>query len=100
MIIECLILLCQRRIIRNDLRRRKVYPIVRNLDYEQENEDVSTQILELVNLLMRDEEGEEIDHFKPKSSIKVTEKDKPDEFSNSHNSTNEDSIFDVLDSVD
>ena len=56
LLLECLLLLCQRRAIRNELRRRKVYPIIRNLDYVIENERASEIIYELVNFLMRDEE--------------------------------------------
>jgi hypothetical protein len=63
MLIECMLLLCQKRQIRKQLRRMKVYPIVRNLDYEQNDERTSELILELVNFLMRDEEGEEKDYF-------------------------------------
>ncbi len=56
MLLECIILLCQRRGIREELRRRKVYPICRNLDYSQEDEAVSATILEIVNLLMGEED--------------------------------------------
>ena len=55
MLLESIILLCQRRNVREELRRRKAYPVVRNLDYLQENEAVSELIYEIVNLLMRDE---------------------------------------------
>jgi Domain of unknown function (DUF383)/Domain of unknown function (DUF384) len=47
---------CQRRGIREELRKKKVYPICRNLDYLQENEAASSLILDIVNLLMRDED--------------------------------------------
>ena len=56
MLLECIILLCQRRGVREELRKRKVYPICRNLDYMQEDEGVSTTILEIVNLLMGEED--------------------------------------------
>lgn len=56
MLLECVILLCQKRGIREELRKRQVYPMCRNLDYLQEDEDVSNLILEIVNLLMRDED--------------------------------------------
>ena len=56
LLLECLLLLCQTRGIREELRKKKVYPIVRNLDYMQESEEVSALILELVQFLMRDEE--------------------------------------------
>jgi hypothetical protein len=41
--------------IRNRLRAKKVYPVVRNFDYEQENQEASDVIYEIVNLLVRDE---------------------------------------------
>lgn len=56
MLLECVILLCQKRGIREQLRKKNVYPICRNLDYLQEDEGVSNLILEIVNLLMRDED--------------------------------------------
>lgn len=56
MLLECVILLCQKRGIREELRKRKVYPMCRNLDYLQEDEGVSNLILEIVNFLMRDED--------------------------------------------
>lgn len=56
MLLECLILLCQRRGIREELRKRKIYPICRNLDYMQEDEVASEKILEIVNFMMRDED--------------------------------------------
>lgn len=59
MLLECILLLCQRRIIREMLRKRKVYPIIRNLDYLLGNDTVSDIIFELVNLLMRDEDPNE-----------------------------------------
>lgn len=55
MLLECVVLLCQKRGIREELRKRKVYPICRNLDYLQDDESVSNLILEIVNFLMRDE---------------------------------------------
>ena len=56
MLLECIILLCQKRGIREELRKRQVYPMCRNLDYLQEDGGVSSLILEIVNLLMRDED--------------------------------------------
>eukprot|EP01041_Mallomonas_annulata_P003186 gene3186-6283_t len=58
MILEIIILLCQRRNIREELRRRKIYPIVRNLDYIIEKDEISEIVFEIVDLLMRDEEPE------------------------------------------
>ena len=59
MMLECLLLLCQTRVVREQLRARKVYPVIRNLDYAQEDEGVSAIILELVQFLARDESPEE-----------------------------------------
>lgn len=58
MLLECLVLLCQKKPQRDDLRKWKVYPVCKNLDLEQEDEGVSEVILDIVNFLMRDEEGE------------------------------------------
>ena len=58
MLLECIILLCQKKPQRDILRKWRVYPVCRNLDLEQEDEGVSEVIYEIVNLLMRDEEGE------------------------------------------
>lgn len=62
MLLECIVLLCQKRGMREVLRKRKIYPICRNLDYLQEDEGVSNLILEIVNFLMRDEEPLEIEN--------------------------------------
>lgn len=56
MLLECIVLLCQKRGIRDELRKRKVYPLCRNLDYLQEDEGASNIILEIVNFLMREED--------------------------------------------
>jgi hypothetical protein len=57
MMLECLLLLCQRRGIREELRKRKVYPVMRNLDLKIENnETISTAIYEVVNFLISDED--------------------------------------------
>lgn len=59
--IDCLLLLCTTRNGRNDLRRKKVYPIVRNAHLVEPEEEVGDQIYKLVDFLIRDEEGEEPD---------------------------------------
>lgn len=70
MLLECIILLCQKRGIREELRKKQVYPICRNLDYLQDDESVSNLILEIVNFLMRDEHPDTpIDSDSAKSSI-------------------------------
>jgi hypothetical protein len=58
MLLECLVLLCQSKPNRNVLRNARVYPIVRDLDLEQDDDGISEVILDIVNFLMRDEEGE------------------------------------------
>jgi len=54
--LDCITLLCQTRPIREELRKRQVYPVCRNLDYMQEDEGVNSSIYEIVQFLMRDEE--------------------------------------------
>lgn len=56
MLLECIILLCQKRGVREELRKRKVYPVVKNLDLKEEDEGISTAIYEIVNFLMGDED--------------------------------------------
>ena len=57
MTLECFILLFQRRRNREELRKRKVYPIARNVAIEMGDCDEVTAVVdELVQLLMRDEE--------------------------------------------
>jgi hypothetical protein len=56
MLLECVILLCQRRGLREELRKRKAYYVVRNLDLKVEDEQVSEKIYEIVNFLMGDED--------------------------------------------
>lgn len=59
--VDCLLLLSTTRNGRNDLRRKKVYPIVRNAHLVEPEEDIGDQIYKLVDFLIRDEEGEEPD---------------------------------------
>lgn len=77
MLVDCILLLCQQRIIRNRLRALKVYPVIRNFDYEQENQEASDVIYEIVNLLVRDEcveEGHEVvDADRSQSNMSKTE---------------------------
>lgn len=56
MLLECVILLCQRRGLREELRKRKAYYIARNLDLKVEDEQISEKIYEIVNFLMGDED--------------------------------------------
>ncbi|GAB9467090.1 hypothetical protein Gpo141_00004449 [Globisporangium polare] len=59
--VDCLLLLCTTRNGRNDLRRKKVYPVVRNAHLVEPEEEIGDQIYKLVDFLIRDEEGEEPD---------------------------------------
>ena len=56
MLLESLLLLCQRRGMREELRKRKVYPVIRNLDLFLEDEEVNAVVVDLVDFLIRDEE--------------------------------------------
>ena len=66
MLLECIVLLCQRRGLREELRKRKVYNVVKNLDTKVEDDRVSELIYEIVNLLMGDE-----DHSNPLDKYEV-----------------------------
>lgn len=57
MLLESLLILCHKRIIRERLRVKKVYPIIRNLDYLQEHEEVSAIIYEVVSQLIGNEDS-------------------------------------------
>ncbi|KAG1685007.1 hypothetical protein DVH05_010749 [Phytophthora capsici] len=59
--VDCLLLLCTTRNGRKELRRKKVYPIIRNAHLEEGDEKIGDQIYKLVDFLIRDEEGEEPD---------------------------------------
>ncbi|KAI9922533.1 hypothetical protein PsorP6_002392 [Peronosclerospora sorghi] len=59
--VDCLLLLCTTQNGRRVLRRKKVYPIVRNAHLVEPDEEVGEQIYKLVDFLIRDEEGEEPD---------------------------------------
>lgn len=56
MLMEGLILLCQTRRIRQELRAKKVYVICRNHDYASEDDGVHDLMQEIVNFLERDED--------------------------------------------
>ena len=56
MLLECLLILCHKRVIRERLRIKKVYPILRNLDYLQDNEEISALIYEVVSQLIGNED--------------------------------------------
>ncbi len=63
MLLECVILLCQKRYLRDELRKRKVYPVIKNLDLKLADDEVthdkfSEIIRNIVDFLMRDESFE------------------------------------------
>jgi hypothetical protein len=49
-------MLGMKRAMREEMRKAKVYPICRNLDYLQDDEDISSIIFEIVQLTMGDED--------------------------------------------
>jgi hypothetical protein len=59
--VDSLLLLCTSRNGRNNLRMKKVYPIIRNAHLEETDDEIGDQIYKLVDFLIRDEEGEEPD---------------------------------------
>ena len=58
MLLECMVLLCQRRGVREELRKRRVYCVVRNLDVHlgEQHERVTELIYDIVNFLIGDED--------------------------------------------
>lgn len=56
MLLECFLILCHKRVIRDRLRLKKVYPILRNLDVFQDNEEVSVVIYDVVSQLIGNED--------------------------------------------
>ena len=77
MLLECVVLLCQTRFIRNILRKNKVYPVCRNLDYylHPNNDRVNEIMHDIVNFLERDEDPyeEEDEADNSKTTKKITE---------------------------
>ncbi|KAF4041971.1 hypothetical protein GN244_ATG05797 [Phytophthora infestans] len=59
--VDCLLLLCTTRNGRKELRRKKVYPIIRDAHLVESDEEIGDQIYKLVDFLIRDEEGDEPD---------------------------------------
>ena len=57
-IFECVLILCQTRNIRNELKKMKIYNILRNYDIEMEMDDVNTIMADIVNFLQRDESND------------------------------------------
>jgi hypothetical protein len=56
MLLECIILLCQRRGLREELRKKRAYFVVKNLDLKIDDEWISESVYEIVNFLMGDED--------------------------------------------
>ncbi|KAK0662635.1 Protein HGH1-like protein [Lasiodiplodia hormozganensis] len=59
--LETLLLLCTTREARDELRRIKVYPIIRETHLHVEDDDVREAVDRVVQIIMRKEEGEEED---------------------------------------
>ncbi|CAI5714348.1 unnamed protein product [Hyaloperonospora brassicae] len=59
--VDCLLLLCTTRNGRKELRRKKVYPIIRDAHLVEPDDEIGDQIYKLVDFLIRDEDGEEPD---------------------------------------
>lgn len=58
MLLECIVLLCQRRGIREELRKLKVYNVVKNFHLQVEDEKIGEIIYQIVDFLMGDEDQE------------------------------------------
>eukprot|EP00981_Chlorochromonas_danica_P007516 scaffold1767_cov178-Ochromonas_danica.AAC.21 len=78
MLLDCLLLLCQSRRMRERLRQKKVYPILRNLDLiiEEDQEAISLVILDVVNFLIGDEDPYEMAEEKRKEQEEEEKKGK------------------------
>lgn len=59
MLLDCIVLLCQKRGIREYMRRKKVYYICRNLDYKLEDDAINEVVYEIVNFLEREDDPSE-----------------------------------------
>jgi hypothetical protein len=64
MLLECIVLLCQRRGIREQLRKLKVYTVIKNFHLKLEDliaeadaDAISNIVYEIVNFLMGDEDN-------------------------------------------
>ena len=77
--LETLLLLTTTRGGRDVLRRVKVYPIVRELHLHVESDDVRESVDRLVQVIMRDEEGEGMDPPPGLEEPQVTEVDSDEE---------------------
>ncbi len=61
MLLDCIVLLCQRRVIREELRKLHVYYVVKNLAPEvMENDEIFATIQNIVDFLMRDESFDDV----------------------------------------
>ncbi|KAI8819968.1 uncharacterized protein EV422DRAFT_93723, partial [Fimicolochytrium jonesii] len=59
-LVETLLLLTQTRKGRDILRAKKVYPVIRNLHAAEQDDGVQDVVERLVQMIMRDEEGEDV----------------------------------------
>ncbi|TMW63206.1 hypothetical protein Poli38472_002147 [Pythium oligandrum] len=75
--VDALLLLGTSRNGRNNLRQKKVYPIIRNAHLVEPDEEIGDQIYKLVDFLIRDEEGEEPDWDKIRTEAFSDDKPSP-----------------------
>ncbi|ORY86762.1 DUF383/DUF384 domain-containing protein [Protomyces lactucae-debilis] len=74
--LDTLLLLCSTREARDHLRKRQVYPIIRQLHLALPNEEEVSECCEkLANMLMRDEEDEESNTIPPQTLAALEEED-------------------------
>jgi len=77
MLLECVVLLCQRRGVREELRKRRVYCVVRNLDVHlgEQLERVTELIYDIVNFLIGDEDQDTaLDRYEDRASTLSVDK--------------------------
>jgi hypothetical protein len=61
---DCIVLLCQKKQIRQELRDRKVYPICRNFYYKYDDERLIDIVHDVVNFLEREDDPNDVDEEK------------------------------------
>ena len=81
MLLECIVLLCQKRYLRDELRKRKVYSVIKNLDLkladdEATHDKFSEIIRNIVDFQMRDESFEEEEDNRKKVEVDDSNKQK------------------------
>lgn len=85
MLLECVLLLCQTRIIREQLRKQQVYFVCRNFDIEVNDDDVSNVVNEIVQMLMREESYDDLqqgDRHEGQGIVKEEAESRVEELSN------------------